>query len=328
MSVSRKAQSNLVLNVAILLLLLVGAGEVAADRITAGEIATFMLYMGILAGETFWAGFLIVTWSRAVSGGQRIFEVLDAESPVRERPHAVVLPRVRGHVRFEHVSLSYDSKVPVLRDVEFEALPGQLVAILGAPGSGKSTLVHLIPRFYDVSSGRVTLDGIDVRNATLESLRHNVGIVQQDSFAFAATIRDNIAYGVADASMEAVAQLREFIEGLPDGYDTWVGERGLTLSGGQRQRLAIARTILLDPPHPDTGRLHLQRGRGHRVPDSASPGGGRQGQDHLPQSVSRLVSRRVEGLSESVCGGKPLVPRLTWSCSVVCGLAWRLPLFG
>jgi ATP-binding cassette subfamily B protein len=213
-----------------------------------------MLYMAILAGETFWAGFLVVTWARALTGGQRIFEVLDAESPVKERPHAVSLPRVRGHVRFEHVSLSYDSKVPALRDVEFEALPGQLVAILGAPGSGKSTLVHLVPRFYDVSSGGVTLDGVDVRDATLESLRHNVGIVQQDTFAFAATIRDNIAYGVADASMEAVvraadvAQLREFIEGLPDGYDTRVGERGLTLSGGQRQRLAIARTILLDPP--------------------------------------------------------------------------------
>jgi ATP-binding cassette subfamily B protein len=254
LSVVRKAQSNLLLNVAILMVLWIGALEVSAGRLTAGEIATFMLYLGILAGETFWAGFLIVTWAKAVSGGQRIFEVLDAESPVRERRGAVTLPRVRGHVRFDHVSLSYDSKVSTLRDVDFEVQPGELVAIVGGPGSGKSTIVHLIPRFYDVSGGRVTLDGVDVRDTTLESLRHNVGIVMQDTFAFAATIRDNIAYGADDASNDAVvqaakvAQLHEFIEGLPEGYDTRVGERGITLSGGQRQRLAIARTVLLDPP--------------------------------------------------------------------------------
>ena len=135
-AITRKAQANLVLNVAILALLLVGAGEVASGRLTAGEVATFMLYMGILAEEAFWAGFLTVTWTKAVSGGQRIFEVLDAESPVKELPGAVSLPRAQGHVRFERVSLSYDSNVPVLRDVESEARPGQLVAILGAPGSG------------------------------------------------------------------------------------------------------------------------------------------------------------------------------------------------
>jgi ATP-binding cassette subfamily B protein len=138
--------------------------------------------------------------------------------------------------------------------IEFEARPGQLVAILGAPGSGKSTLVHLIPRFYDATEGRITIDGVDVRDVTLESLRKNVGIVMQDVFVFGASIRDNIAYGADDATTEQViraakiAQLHDYIEETPRGYDTWIGERGVRLSGGQRQRLAIARTLLIDPP--------------------------------------------------------------------------------
>ena len=239
---------------AVLAVLWLGAREVAAGRLSAGEVATFMLYLGFVAFETFHAGFLITRWAQASAAGQRILEVLDAESPVLERPDAVALPRVRGHVRFEQVSFDYDSGAPALKGVDFEARPGQLVAILGAPGSGKSTLVHLIPRFYDVSEGRISVDGIDVRDATLSSLRRNVGVVFQDSFVFAATIADNIAYGVDGASTAAVARaakaadLDGFIESLPDGYDTWVGERGVTLSGGQRQRLAIARIVLLDPP--------------------------------------------------------------------------------
>lgn len=253
-SATRSALSALLLNAAMGLVLLVGAWEVAAGRLTAGDAAAFLLYMGIVAGEVSWAGFMIVTFSRAVAAGRRLFEVLDAESPVKEKPDAVFLPRVRGHVNFHQVSLKYDSGVPAVHDVSFEAHPGQLVAVLGAPGSGKSTLVHLIPRFYDVSDGSIALDGTDVRDVTLESLRANVGIVLQDSFAFAATIRDNITYGVDGASMDdvvgaaQVAQIHQWVEGLPEGYDTWVGERGITLSGGQRQRLAIARTILLDPP--------------------------------------------------------------------------------
>ena len=254
LSVARRAQSNLILNAAVLAVLWLGAREVAAGRLSAGEVATFMLYLGFVAFETFHAGFLITRWAQAAAAGQRILEVLDAESPVLERPDAVALPRVRGHVRFEQVSFDYESGAPALKGVDFEARPGQLVAILGAPGSGKSTLVHLIPRFYDVSEGRISVDGIDVRDATLSSLRRNVGVVFQDSFAFAGTIADNIAYGVDGASAADVARaakaadLDGFIESLPDGYDTWVGERGVTLSGGQRQRLAIARIVLLDPP--------------------------------------------------------------------------------
>ena len=180
--------------------------------------------------------------------------MLDAESPVTQKPDAVPLPRVAGHVAFENVAVSYDEAGSAVRDIDFEARPGQVVALLGGPGSGKSTIAHVIPRFYDVSEGRITIDGYDVRDVTLSSLRQNVGIVMQDVFVFAASIKDNIAYGLDDVDMEEVvraakiAQLHDFIEGLPDGYDSWVGERGITLSGGQRQRLAIARTLLLDPP--------------------------------------------------------------------------------
>ena len=164
------------------------------------------------------------------------------------------MSNVLGAVRFQGVSLSYDSSTPAVHGIDLEARPGELVAILGAPGSGKSTIVQLIPRFYDASEGSITIDGQDVRDITLASLRRNVGIVLQDVFVFSASLRDNIAYGASDASMDdvvraaRVAQLDDFIQALPRGYDSMVGERGVRLSGGQRQRLAIARTLLLDPP--------------------------------------------------------------------------------
>ena len=235
-------------------ILLVGGNEVVAGRLTAGGLASFILLMGIMQMPVRMAGWMVNTFTRASAAGQRIFDVLDAVSPVEERPGALPMPRARGHVKFDGVSLSYDGDDSAIEGVDFEAQPGQLVAILGGPGSGKTTVVHAIPRFYDVTEGAVTIDGADVRDVTLSSLRSNVGIVQQDVFVFAATIRENIAYGADDATDEQiaaaakVAQLHDFIDGLPDGYDTPVGERGITLSGGQRQRLAIARTMLLDPP--------------------------------------------------------------------------------
>ena len=235
-------------------ILLVGGREIAAGRLTHGELVAFIFYMAMLAMPVRMIGWLVNTITRAMAAGQRIFDVLDAQSPVKEKDGAAPLPRARGHVKFEGVSLSYDSRDVAVSNVDFEVQPGQMVAILGGPGSGKSTVVHLIPRFYDVSEGRISIDGVDIRDVTLASLRENVGIVLQDVFVFAATIRDNIAYGAEGASLEEamsaakVAQLHDFIEGLPNGYDSWVGERGITLSGGQRQRLAIARTLLLDPP--------------------------------------------------------------------------------
>ncbi len=230
-----------------------GGQEIVNERLTPGELTQFIFYLGLIQGPVRMSGMIINNFSRAVSAGQRIFEVLDAPSPVQQRPDATVMPRVRGHVLFENVSFAYGDE-PVLRDVSLEAQPGQVVALLGMPGSGKTTVVHLIPRFYDATEGRITLDGTDIQDATLASLRSNVGIAMQDVFLFSATIADNIAYGKPGSSQEDVerasriAQLHDFVVELPDGYNTWVGERGITLSGGQRQRLAIARTVLLDPP--------------------------------------------------------------------------------
>ena len=231
-----------------------GGREVSAERLTAGGLVSFILYMGLLGMPVRMSGWLMNTLSRASSAGQRLYDVLDAESPVKQKPDAIPLPRVAGHVAFENVEVSYDDSGSAVRNIDFKAQPGQMVALLGGPGSGKSTIAHAIPRFYDVSKGCIAIDGHDIRDVTLPSLRQNVGIVMQDVFVFAASVKDNIAYGLDDVDMEEVvraakvAQLHEFIEGLPDGYDSWVGERGVTLSGGQRQRLAIARTILLNPP--------------------------------------------------------------------------------
>ena len=231
-----------------------GGREIIADRLSPGELAAFILYMGLLGMPVRMSGWMVNTFSRATSAGQRIYDVLDAESPVRERPDARPLERAAGRVSFSGVSVSYDDAEAAVRDVDFQVEPGQMVALLGGPGSGKSTIAHVIPRFYDVSSGSITIDGTDVRDVTLPSLRENVGIVLQDVFVFAASIKDNIGYGLDEVDVDEVvraakvAQIHDFVEGLPQGYDTWVGERGITLSGGQRQRLAIARTLLLDPP--------------------------------------------------------------------------------
>jgi ABC-type multidrug transport system fused ATPase/permease subunit len=187
------------------------------------------------------------------SASGRILEILDTESQVKEKPNAIELGRLKGQVSFENVSFSYNSLGSALSDISFNVQPGQLVALLGGSGSGKSTIASLIPRFYDVSSGRITVDGIDIRDVTLVSLRKNVNVAQQDVFLFSATIRDNIAYGAPGASMEQIieaakaAQIHSFIQSLPDGYNTWVGERGTTLSGGEKQRMTIARALLLDP---------------------------------------------------------------------------------
>jgi len=217
-------------------------------------LAKFILYLNELTFPIRMTAFVVNSFSRAISSGRRLFDVLDARSPVEEKPDAQDMGRKEGYTRFQDVSFSYDSLVPALRHVDIAARPGQIIAILGAPGSGKSTIVNLLPRFYDATGGKITIDDIDIRDFTLASLRRNVGIVQQDIFLFSATIKDNIAYGVAGASTDdvvraaKVAQLHDHIMSLPHGYDTWVGERGVTLSGGQRQRLAIARTVLLDPP--------------------------------------------------------------------------------
>ena len=236
------------------LILWYGGYRVIHQQLSWGELAQFLLYMQVLALPVRHVGMMVSSFARAMVAGQRLFEILDAQSPVRQSDSAAEMPRVRGHVRFEQVSFSYDGAAKVLKDINIDVKPGQVIALLGPPGSGKSTAVHLLPRFYDVTSGRITIDGIDVRDATLNSLRRNIGIVQQDVFLFTTSIQENIAYGRHDATMEEVvaaarvAQLDDHIRSLKNGYETVLGERGVTLSGGQRQRLSIARAVLLDPP--------------------------------------------------------------------------------
>lgn len=236
------------------MVLLFGGFGVIDGRLTPGELAQFIFYLQILAQPFRMAGMIVNNLARAMSAGTRIFEVLDARSPVQDLPGAVEMQRPAGHVRFENVRFGYRPNAPVLRGFNLDVPAGHVVALLGAPGSGKSTIAGLIPRFYDVTEGAVKIDGTDVRDATLQSLRRNIGVVQQDVFLFTDTIANNIAYGRPGASREAVieaakvAQLHEHVESLPDGYETVLGERGISLSGGQRQRLSIARAVLLDPP--------------------------------------------------------------------------------
>lgn len=231
-----------------------GGYQVIAGRLTIGELVAFQSYLMMTMFPMLMLGMIIMSVSQAGASAQRIFEILDAESEVREKPDAIELPPVCGRVAFEHVTFRYfRDQEPVLKDVSFVAEPGQTVALLGATGSGKSTIINLIPRFYDVSEGRVTIDGYDVRDVTLDSLRRQIGIVLQETVLFSGTIRENIAYGRPDASEEEIiaaaqaAEAHDFIMNLPKGYDTEVGERGVTLSGGQKQRIAIARALLIEP---------------------------------------------------------------------------------
>jgi len=288
-----------------------GGREVVLGRMTIGTLLAFNSYLARLAQPTRMLGSIIAWVSRAVASGERLFEILDARSPVAEKPGAIPMPPIKGRVVFDHVWFSYappspaaagaledggprpaggdgrasgrrggagrgepDRSVerqreaerrslfdpsrplsgePVLRDISLVAEPDQVVALIGHTGAGKTALVNLIPRFYDVTRGAVLIDGIDVRDVQLESLRRQIGIVMQDPLLFSASIAENIAYGRPDAPMEAIvraakaAQAYEFISQLPEGFETHVGERGVTLSGGQRQRLSIARALLIDP---------------------------------------------------------------------------------
>ena len=248
------AWMSLYFTLALGLIMWYGGWEVIRGDLTAGGLGKFIFYLGLLTFPIRMTAFVINSYSRAISSGQRLFDVLDARSPVEEKADAKDAGRTQGHVQFNDVSFSYDHQAPALKHLDLSVPPKTVVALLGAPGSGKSTIVNLVPRFYDATQGQITIDGKDIRDFTLASLRRNVGVVQQDVFLFSATIRDNIAYGAMDASFERIvqaakiAQLHDHIASLPEGYDTWVGERGSTLSGGQRQRLSIARTILIDPP--------------------------------------------------------------------------------
>jgi len=231
-----------------------GGQEIIRGALTLGEWQEFSLYLIYLFFPIAQFGFIITQFGQAAASAQRIFEILDAKSDVTDKPDAVVLPPVQGHVKFENVTFRYvGDGAPALKDVVIEALPGQTIALLGATGSGKTSIINLLPRFYDPTAGRITIDGYDLRDVTLDSLRSQIGIVLQETTLFSGTIRDNIAFGKPDATDEEVevaarsAAAHEFILEFPEGYQTPVGERGATLSGGQKQRIAIARALLLNP---------------------------------------------------------------------------------
>jgi ATP-binding cassette subfamily B protein len=244
---------DLIANLGTVVIIWYGGFLVLRGQITLGELVAFSAYLGQLVVPMRRLGTILPAIAQATVAGERVFEILDAESEVRDRPDALPLPRVRGRVRFERVSFGYFGRQRALDDITFEVAPGQVVALLGLTGSGKSTIINLIPRFYEATHGRITIDGHDIRSVTLNSLRDQIGIVLQETTLFAATIRENIAFGRPGAGeadiveAAAAAQAHEFITRMPLGYETYVGERGVTLSGGQKQRIAIARALLKDP---------------------------------------------------------------------------------
>jgi ATP-binding cassette, subfamily B, multidrug efflux pump len=231
-----------------------GGRQIVGETLTIGQYQEFNLYLVYVFFPLGQLGFIISLMAQAAASASRIFEILDAKNEVENKTNAAVLPAIQGRVEFDNVTFRYfESSDPVLSGVSFTAEPGETIALLGATGSGKTSIINLIPRFYDASEGAVKIDAYDVRDVTLDSLRSQIGIVLQETNLFSGTIRDNIAFGRSDATLEEVmdaakaSAAHEFISSFPQGYDTPVGERGTTLSGGQKQRIAIARALLLDP---------------------------------------------------------------------------------
>ena len=253
--VNSTSQMNLSFFISMGLVLLVGGNKVIAGEMTVGTLTSFLTFMTILQMPVRQMGLLVNSFARASTCGKRLFALLDLDLAINDKPGAQPIKVTEGTLRFDNVSFAYPSALdrPVLTGISFEARKGETVALVGPPGSGKSTIAHLIPRFYDVTGGKISIDGEDIRDVTLTSLRKAVGVVQQDSFLFTTTIENNIAYGnpwVRETRIERAAesaQLHNYVAGLPAGYGTIVGERGVSLSGGQRQRLSIARSLILKP---------------------------------------------------------------------------------
>jgi ABC-type multidrug transport system fused ATPase/permease subunit len=240
-------------NIGLAVVLLVGGRQVVNGNLSLGDFTTFYIYLLLLSGPVRWLGMSLSMAQRAVASGNRMFEILDRQPEMTSPPNAPPLPPGGGRVSVDGVTLRYDGAEPALTDIDLEIEPGRTVALVGPTASGKTSLVALLARLYDPSEGRVTIDGADIRDVDLGSLRSEIAFVADDSFLFSDTVAANIAYARADASQEAIeaaalrAQAHGFVSELPDGYDTIVGERGLTLSGGQRQRIAIARALLAEP---------------------------------------------------------------------------------
>jgi ATP-binding cassette, subfamily B, multidrug efflux pump len=263
-----------------------GGAQILGGTLNLGEYQKFSLYLVYIFFPLGQLGFIVAMMAQAAASAGRIFEVLDATNEISDKPDAQILPAITGRVEFRGVTFRYfGSSDPVLRNVSFVAEPGQTIALLGATGSGKTTIINLLPRFYDAADGAILIDGHDVRDVSIDSLRSQIGIVLQETNLFSGSIRDNIAFGRSDASDEQVvaaaqaASAHDFILGFPDGYNTKVGERGATLSGGQKQRIAIARALLLSP------RLLIL--------DDSTSSVDLQTEYHIQQALDRLMKGRT-----------------------------------
>lgn len=237
-----------------LVVLVVGAWFLVNDRLSYGELVSFVLFINVLIKPVDKISALLELYPKGMAGFRRFLDLIDQDPEIVDRPHAHKVNHLQGNITFDDVHFSYDQHQTVLSDINLQVKAGETVAFVGPSGAGKTTICSLIPRFYDVNEGSISIDGLDIRDMTKHSLRSQIGIVQQDVFLFTGTIQENIAYGKKDASPEEImeaarkAHLEEFISELPDGYETQIGERGLKLSGGQKQRLAIARMFLKNPP--------------------------------------------------------------------------------
>jgi ATP-binding cassette subfamily B protein len=244
---------SLISGIGVVIILMYGGTLVIEDALSIGSMIAFYFYLARLMGPVRMLGFITGMFVRAQAAAERIFEIIDAKIDVHDKPDAEEMKVTVGYIKFEDVWFSYDGENMVLKDIDLEVKPGETVAILGATGSGKSSIINLIPRFYDVTKGTIKLDGVDIRDLKIKNLRSHIGIVRQNPYIFSTTLKENIAYGVEKATDQQVenaakqAKIHEFIDGLPDRYDTKVGERGVTLSGGQKQRVAIARALLKNP---------------------------------------------------------------------------------
>lgn len=245
--------SSLLGGLAMVIVYWYGGYEVINLNLTIDQLYVFSSYVIMLMRPMAMLGMIWTGYQRMVAAGERVFEIIDATPDVKDKPNAISLPSIKGHVVFEDVSFGYDEDRLILKGINLEAKPGEVVALLGPTGSGKSTIIRLLPRFYDATSGRILIDGYDVRDLKITSLRKQIGIVAQETFLFNRTVKENIAFGKPNASMDEIirvakiARAHDFIMRLPNGYDTIIGERGVNLSGGQQQRIAIARALLMDP---------------------------------------------------------------------------------
>jgi ATP-binding cassette subfamily B protein len=236
-----------------LLVWYVGGRQAVAGAVTLGTLMTFVAYLGMFYGPLQFLNRVAEWLSRALASAERVFEILDSEPDVREAEDAVPMPRIEGRVAFRDATFGYDPHKPVLKHVDLDVRPGEMIGFVGHSGAGKSTMINLICRFYDVNEGQILIDGVEIRKIRQQDLRSQIGVVLQDTFLFNGTIAENIRYAKPDATVEEIlaaakaANAHDFIVQKPDGYDTQVGERGQSLTGGERQRIAIARAILHNP---------------------------------------------------------------------------------